>query len=89
MKQQSVYDLWTIKQKVKDCPYMKKGERYLQCGVAIIERINKVLLEENGAGAVLYPHGNKDELRKRKRTLEAKEQEPYKRLNGEIQLREV
>ena len=45
MKDHSVHDLWMIKQMVKDCP---------QCGTAIIERINKVLLEENGAGAVLY-----------------------------------
>jgi len=46
MKDQSVYDLWVVKQMVRDCPS--------QCGTAIIERINKVLIEENGAEAVLY-----------------------------------
>ena len=47
MKKQSIHDLWTIKQMVKDCP---------KCGTAIIEKVNKVLLEEGGAEAVLYPH---------------------------------
>lgn len=60
MKQQSIHDLWTIKQMVLDCPYphthLMEHEQYLQCGTAIIERINKVLLEENGAEAVLYSH---------------------------------
>ena len=47
MKKQSIHDLWTIKQMVKDCPHTK-------CSTAIIEKVNKVLLEEGGAEAVLY-----------------------------------
>lgn len=55
MKQQSIHDLWTIKQMVKGCPHTK-------CGTAIIEKANKVLLEEGGAEAVLYhPMGSPDE----------------------------
>jgi len=52
MKKQSIHDLWTIKQMVKDCPHTK-------CGTAIIEKVNKVLLEEGDAEAVLYPHTEK------------------------------
>ena len=47
MKQQSIEDLWIIKKMVPDCPRVS-------CGTAIIERINKVLIEEDGAGAALY-----------------------------------
>jgi len=49
MKDQSVYDLWVVKSMVRDCPHT-------QCGTAIIERLNKVLLEENGAEAVLFSY---------------------------------
>jgi len=49
MKDQSVYDLWVVKQMVKGCPFPPWV-------TAVVERINKVLLEENGAWAVLFSY---------------------------------
>lgn len=51
MKLRSVKNLYLVKQIVEKCPANEGCHR-------IIELVNKVLLEEAGSKAVLYPHNS-------------------------------
>ncbi|GAG55495.1 unnamed protein product [marine sediment metagenome] len=53
MRLRSVKNLYLVKQLIQMCPPMPGGET-----VKAIELINKVLLSEDGAKAVLYPHSS-------------------------------